>query len=243
MRICNSLMQGFEEKHPRAVYHQLLKFGMYKPNRSNWEVYKKLKENNIWQTVDKLFKKYQAQWKGPDIPVYIFPLDTSNKQLVKAGNSKSGVSFKDKLFLFLTPLEDEKELEALFVHEYHHVCRMNKQKREISDYTLLDSMVMEGLAEHAVGKNCGKQYQAKWCDSIPVEEIARYWRKDLAPNLSVKKDTRLHDELLFGLATYPKLLGYAAGFEIVKQYKRRENISDKASFLVPATEFIKSLNL
>ncbi|MDF1512080.1 DUF2268 domain-containing putative Zn-dependent protease, partial [Robertmurraya sp. DFI.2.37] len=38
---------------------------------------------------------------------------------------------KRKCFLFLTPLEDLMELEALFVHEYHHVCRMNKQKKEI----------------------------------------------------------------------------------------------------------------
>ncbi len=66
------------------------------------------------------------------------------------------------MFLFLTPLEDEKELEALIIHEYHHVCRMNKITKPIQEYTLLDSMVMEGLAEYTVENYCGKNYNAKW---------------------------------------------------------------------------------
>ena len=75
---------------------------------------------------------------------------------------KAGVSFKNKMFLFLTPLQDEKELEALIVHEYHHVCRLNKLVKPLDEYTLIDSIVMEGFAEYVVTKYCGKEYNAKW---------------------------------------------------------------------------------
>ena len=152
---------------------------------------------------------------------------------------RSGVSFKDKLFLFLTPIEDEKELEALFVHEYHHVCRMNSQKKDPQDYTLLDSIILEGLAEHAVTRNCGEKYASDWSRRYTKDELSKYWKKDLSENLSIKRDHRFHDQILFGLGRRPGLLGYAIGYEIVKQYEQRKNFSDKTSFIIPSKEFTK----
>ncbi|MFS0634540.1 DUF2268 domain-containing protein [Mesobacillus foraminis] len=216
------------------LYRYLLNFGMYKPNRQSWVTLKELVDANVWEKTEKLFIKYRQKWKGPDIPVYIFPMDKANFSLMHEGKGKSGVSFKDGLFLFLTPLTDENEIEALFVHEYHHVCRINSQGKQLTEYTLLDSMVLEGLAEHMVEAMCGARYIGKWCSKYSKDELKRYWERHLLPHLAIKKTEKLHDQLLFGLGNYPKLLGYAAGFEMVRQYKEQRKFTDKASFSIPA---------
>lgn len=211
---------------------------MYKPARESWETYLKLKELKIWEKAERIFNKYKQKWQGPEIPVYIFPMDKGDFSLLQEGNGKSGVSFKQGVFLFLTPVEDEKELEALFVHEYHHVCRMAGQEKQLTEYTLLDSMVLEGLAEHAVAVECGSQYVGKWCSKYSEEELGLLWKRYLSSHLEIKKLEMLHDQLLFGMGKYPKLLGYAAGYELVKQYRQHKNFTEKASFTIPSEKLL-----
>lgn len=183
--------------------------------------------------------KYKRKWEGPDIPIFIFPMNESNARLMKEGKGKSGVSFSDKLFLFLTPIDDLKQLEALFVHEYHHVCRMNGLKRNPAEYTLLDSIILEGLAEHAVAENCGDKFTGEWSRRYSTEYLGEFWKNDLLEKLSIKRNDRQHDQILFGLGSRPQLLGYAIGYEIIKQYKQYENFTEKASFSIPSEDFIK----
>jgi uncharacterized protein YjaZ len=190
---------------------------------------------------EEIFNKYKRKWKGPDIPIFIFPLDQSNSKLMREGKGKSGLSFIDKMFIFLTPINDEKELEALFVHEYHHVCRMQAQKKNPAEYTLLDSIILEGLAEHAVAENCGEKYTGEWSRRYSTKVLAEFWEKELQEKLSIQRDDRQHDEILFGLRGLPTLLGYAIGYEIVKQYKQHGYFTEKASFKIPSKEFIKLL--
>ncbi|WP_210364575.1 DUF2268 domain-containing protein [Bacillus sp. REN3] len=195
----------------------------------------------IWEKTQAIYQKYKKAWKGPKIPIFIFPMDHTNIGLMKEGKGKSGVSFKDKLFLFLTPMDDEKKLEALFVHEYHHVCRMNGQKKRVEDYTLLDSIILEGLAEHAVARHCGEAYTGEWSKRFTKKELGGYWKRYFSGNLSMRRENPLHDRLLFGLGGRPKLLGYAMGYEIITQYQQQENFSEKASFQMPSEQFIKDL--
>lgn len=215
---------------------------MYKPNRKSKKTFEEMKTRKLWEKIDKIYLKYKRKWKGPDVPIYIFPMDESNGRLMKEGNGKSGVSFKDKLFLFLTPIENLKEIEALFVHEYHHVCRMNGLKKEPVEYTLLDSIILEGLAEHAVAENCGEEYTGDWSRRYSTQELAKYWKKDLSEKLSITRKDKLHDQILFGMGNRPRLLGYAIGYEIVKQYKQHENFTEKASFRIPSDKFTELLN-
>ncbi|HAQ08503.1 MAG TPA: hypothetical protein DCR24_13650 [Bacillus bacterium] len=241
-KVCELLLNHFEgEEDPDIIYKYLLNFGMYRPGRKSWNTFESLKSAKVWEKIAGIYKEYRTKWNGPEIPIFIFPLDHSNVRLMREGKGKSGVSFKDKLFLFLTQKEDDKEVEALFVHEYHHACRMNSQKKSPQDYTLLDSIILEGLAEHAVVQNCGDEYAADWSRRYTKDELSKYWKKDLSENLSLKRDERLHDQLLFGLGSTPKLLGYAMGYEIVKQYMKREKFSDKASFIITSDKFINSL--
>lgn len=238
MKICQELLETFGEEKPGNIYNYLLNFGMYRPNRRTYEDYKKLKELKSWNTAERIYQGYRKKWKGPNVQIYIFPASANNSLFHKREGEKSGVAFKDKLFLFLPPLEDKKEIEALLIHEYHHVCRLNRQKKQILDCTLLDSIVLEGLAEHAVADYCGESYQAKWCQYYTQEEINTYWEKFLSKELHVTKNKKLHDEILYGFKGYPKMIGYAAGFEIVSRYCEDKKLRIEDSFNLPSEQFL-----
>ncbi|MEH7346800.1 DUF2268 domain-containing putative Zn-dependent protease [Bacillus sp. JJ1532] len=239
--ICARFSKSFSGDSPNKIYKYLSQFGMYKPNRQSYENFTELKKRNYWKKVEAIFRKYKKEWKGPDIPIYIFPMASINSLFSQVKTTKSGVAFKDKLFLFLTPLEDDLELEALFIHEYHHTCRLQHQNKKIEDNTLIDSMILEGLAEHTVKEYCGQDYLAYWCKSYSKKEILNFWERFLKQQRSTKRFSKLHDDILFGRGTYPKMIGYSAGFVFVSMYKEKKDLSLQESFKLDSETFITSL--
>lgn len=240
-KICKRLSKGFSDDNPLKIYKYLSQFGMYRPNRQNYEMFKELKKRNYWDKIDKIFRKYKKEWKGPDVTIYIFPMAASTSIFSRSTSNKSGVAFKDKLFLFLTPVADEKELEALFVHEYHHVCRIHSQNKKLEESTLLDSIILEGLAEHSVEKFCGKKYLASWCEHYTEIEILNFWERFLKQQIGIKKLNKLHDDILYGRGKFPKMAGYSAGFVIVSMYNKQKDISLLDSFHLKSERFISGL--
>lgn len=232
--------QRKDPENPRHFYHYLQDFGMYKPSGLTRSFFRDLKQNQVWSSVGKLFDYYKQKWHGPDVPVFIFPFTGKQGLILRSTiKNKSGLSFHDKLFLFLTPKLTKKEIEALFVHEYHHVCRMNCIDKNIKDYTLLDSIILEGLAETAVEAECGTDYVAPWCTRYSNEQIHVFWKKYVTDNLTVNKGHRLHDRILFGERGLPGMLGYAAGYMVVKQYYDNRLISIVDTFKIQAEEFLE----
>ncbi|MGG0719096.1 DUF2268 domain-containing putative Zn-dependent protease [Robertmurraya massiliosenegalensis] len=205
---------------------------MYKPNRRTSRYFQDIQKNKVWEEVARLFRKYQKRWNGPDVDIFIFPIHSNFAD-------KGGVSFKKSIFLFLSPLEDKKEIEALFVHEYHHVCRINKQKKEMKEYTLLDSIILEGLAEHAVEYYCGEKYRANWCQYYSEKELEQYWEDLRNEIIDTKREEELHNNILFGSRGYPRLLGYAIGYHLTKVILKGGNFSTKVNFYSNSENFIK----
>ncbi|MFD2443183.1 DUF2268 domain-containing protein [Bacillus sp. CGMCC 1.16607] len=238
--ICKKISPSSSKKELNKLYQYLCQFGMYRPTKDCQTTYEELIKNKTWEKVQSYFQKYKKEWNGPDIPIYIFPIGNRNGLFFKSNNSKSGVSFQDKLFLFLSNVKDDKEIEALFVHEYHHVCRMNGLKKSISEYTLLDSLIMEGLAEDAVHEHLGKQYTASWSKELSDEHFQQYWKKYLKEHLAVKKSDSLHDHLLFGKGLVPNMLGYTCGYHLVRTYKKKKHFSTISSFLLSPEIFFKN---
>lgn len=218
-------------------YSYLVQFGMYKPNRKSWRNFLWLKEQKVWEYVEKLFKSYQVRWDGPEVDIYIFPIE-SGLSFRNGARDKGGVALKGQMFLFIGEVEDEKEIEALFVHEYHHVCRMDRQNKDTKEYTLLDSMVLEGLAENAVEHYCGKDYLAKWCDFYTPDQLQQYWEDFLKDNLNIKRDNKQHDLILFGKNRYPRLVGYSFGYYLTRNNFQKINFSAKINFDSPSEYFI-----
>lgn len=214
---------------------------MYRPNSQHNKVFEELIQNNIWEKIRVYYQRYRKKWNGPDIPIYIFPIGSGSSLVPDTNQRKSGVSFPDKLFLFLSKIEDEKEIEALFIHEYHHVCRMNGLKKSLKEYTLLDSLIMEGLAEDAVHEHLGEKYVASWNKNLSNNQFQLFWKKYLEKNLTLKKETYKHDQLLFGKGLLPNMLGYTCGYHIVSNFKLTNSYTTKESFFLPSENFVKKI--
>ncbi len=237
-KVCERLAPYFKGQNKHEIYQQLLRFGMFKPSRASWNALEEMINNHTWTRIEEFYQIYTEKWSGPKIPVFLFPINQKSGFFRKVEKSKSGVSFPDKMFLFLSEDVDLKEVEALFVHEYHHICRLNMLKGNMEDYTLLDSIIIEGLAEYAVLKNCGKKYLAEWCNLYSENQIKQFWERYLKNNLDCKKKEKFHDDLLYGLGRFPKLVGYAAGFSIVHEYYQKHPYSTKKSFALSAETLI-----
>ncbi|WP_160724685.1 DUF2268 domain-containing protein [Bacillus sp. USDA818B3_A] len=239
LNICEKLIPYFKGQTKREIYSELINFGMYQPSRSSRAYQTELIKQQAWEKVEQTLSKYRDRWNGPDIPIFIFPIAQTGGLFRRAEKGKAGVSFPDKLFLFLSNYDDPKEIEALIVHEYHHVCRMNRLNKKIEEYTLLDSLIIEGLAEYTVLKNCGPEYLASWCTAYSEKELSTFWERYLKNQLGKKKVERGHDDLLYGGGRYPKLMGYAMGYYIIKNYYKMNNYSIKLSFTTQADRYIE----
>jgi len=241
VEICEKLEPYFHGQKASEIYQELLKFGMYRPSGISNYLFHQMLDYQAWAEVGKLVAKYKRKWSGPDVPVFLFPIDQRGGFLFRQEQRrKAGVSFPDKMFLFLAEYDnDMMEIESLFVHEYHHVCRLRALNKKMADYTLLDSIIIEGLAEYAVLKFCGENYLADWCQMYSDREITAFWKKFLKPKLDRKKTEREHDQLLYGGGRVPQLLGYSAGFHVVKKYYEQNRYSTKLSFITPAAKYLE----
>jgi uncharacterized protein YjaZ len=238
--ICKKLVPYFKGQRASSIYSELMNYGMYQPSRASFSKLNFMIQYDLWKETEKIYHQYKQKWSGPDIPIFLFPLEQSGGFFVRQDNAKSGVSYPDKMFLFVSKLEDLKELEALFVHEYHHVCRLRKLNKNMEDYSLLDSLIFEGLAEYAVLKNCGPNYLAKWCKRYSKKEMQIFWKAFIKEYLDLRKSEPAHDKLLYGGGKYPILVGYAVGFAIVEYYYNNQKYNTKLSFSLPASDFIAS---
>jgi uncharacterized protein YjaZ len=235
--ICSKLVSS--STNTSNFYRYLIQFGMYRPNNLTKKTYHQLKKEKTWDKVEAFFFRYKQKWNGPDIPIYLFPIHHQRESVFKG---KSGLSFHDKMFLFLSPLQDRKELEALFIHEYHHVCRMKNRNKPLNEYTLLDSIIMEGLAEYAVMQTLGKEYSAHWISRYKDKDLSYYWEKYFSKNYHVTRKERLHDALLFGKGHYPDLLGYAVGYWLVNKYVQKHSLSIRDSITLSSEKIMSVLD-
>lgn len=235
LSVCRRAVPNEDE---RRFYLYLKNFGMYKPGKEAGEIWEQLAKLNVWQEVDQYLQTYRSQWRGPDVDIFIFPIDRTNAMLMRNSKGRSGLAFQDKMFLFLSEHSDKEGRESLFVHEYHHVVRMNRLKKQASQYTLLDSLVFEGLAEYAVKTHCGESSLADWTHRHEEAEMRAYWKRMYEPNLDIPKKDPLHDQLLFGKRKLPHLLGYSIGYWLVDSYMRHRKVRISETFSLPSARIL-----
>lgn len=218
--LCEMIRKYFDDDvSPSEIYHHLMSHGMYRvPLINGREVIKKLQHNKVWSIVKQEAQQLQQLWKGPDIPIFIFPSDANNQNLKQNFNGKSGVAFTNKLFLFISEDNTENEIRALFTHEYNHICRLAHFSKDEKDYVLLDAILLEGLAEHAVKERLGEKYTSSWTSYYSKEELENMWAKTVITYKDLPRNHRRHQDILYGLRFYPKMLGYCTGYYLVQKY-------------------------
>lgn len=89
--------------------------------------------------------------------------------------------------------------------------------KESEDTTLLDAIILEGLAENAVCQYVGKEQQARWTTYYSDEQLYSFWKRYVSPHKSIFSKHPLYARLLYGLGFYPTMLGYAVGHYIVRR--------------------------
>ncbi|WP_096155150.1 MULTISPECIES: DUF2268 domain-containing protein [Bacillus] len=230
VKVCENLLPYFEDITPRELYDYLGSHGMYRPTKNGKETVTILQNKNIWKIVQLEWKILKRIWAGPDIPIFIFPSDENNVQIARDFNGKSGVAFKDKLFIFLPKNIGTNELKALLTHEYNHICVLAKEKRKEEEMTLLDSITIEGLAESAVKEQIGKEWTASWANYYTQEQLEGFYKKIISPHKNIKRIEREHNNILFGKGYYPKMVGYCVGYYLVQKAMQNKNITYKELF-------------
>lgn len=239
--LCEKLKSLFDKGVSTTdIYQHLTMHGMYHaPLKNGDELIKTLQKQRIWHIVQKEAKELQKEWDGPDIPIFIFPADPTNRKLRQEQNGKSGLTFPDKLFLFISEDNPEKEIRALLTHEYHHVCRLSKYGKKEADYTLLDTVILEGLAENAVRERLGDQYTGKWTSYYSDAVLEKICTNLLLPNRDTPKSGHKHSQLLYGLGFYPKMAGYCAGYHLVKKYMNKADVTSQELLPVKSEKIIE----
>jgi uncharacterized protein YjaZ len=214
--LCEKLTNYFKGVTSKEIYEHLASHGMYRTSifQRGME-FEPFIKSDYWTVVRSLYKDIRKKWSGPDVPIFIFPVNQRNPQIMKDFNGKSGLAYSDKLFLFLSPDMQINEIKALLTHEYHHVCRLHFIKKKEQDMTLIDSIILEGLAEQAVKSYCGIEYTARWTTKYSKEQLDKWWHELVAPYRDTKKNDPIYQELLYGLKGHPKMLGYCVGFYLI----------------------------
>jgi len=237
VKMCERLEKNFTGVSSNEIYQHLVMHGMYQqPLDDGKELIKELQEKDTWETVQKAESRLRKKWGGPNIPIFIFPADQKNRDLSRNFNGKSGLAFVDKLFLFVSTTNTKKEIKALFTHEYNHTCRLKKYETEENDYVLLDSVILEGLAEAAVLEQLGDEYTAKWTTYYSDGELEKMWRRLIQPSRQLPKNHQRHQKLLYGVGFYPKMAGYAVGYYLVKKHMEKYKLTSKELLDIPSEE-------
>jgi uncharacterized protein YjaZ len=231
--------KGISRKKAEDLYEYLKTFGMYIPSYKTEQQINSLQKREAWRKISVYFKRYRSLWKGPDVPIYIFPVQSSNG-IFTGPISKSGVSFKNEIYIFLSDEEDPKEWESLFIHEYHHCTRMNRLEKDPEEYNLLDSIIFEGLAEDAVNQYCGEEYVSRWAKKYSKFLLQKLWNQHIKNELHLRRTETKHDQLLLGKGKYPNLIGYSIGYYIVRKFRESHGLSTIEMLELESASFIKN---
>ena len=125
--LCAPLVESFPEISPEELQYELLSHGLFDPFEwtdigNQVEI---MEKQSIWQIVDQEYQLLKSLWKGPEVSIYIYPLNKVNLEEKEQAPTKNGVAYKRGLFLFLSDGLRVEEIKALLAHEYNHVCRLN----------------------------------------------------------------------------------------------------------------------
>ncbi|KOS63194.1 hypothetical protein FJQ98_24625 [Lysinibacillus agricola] len=206
--LCSHLVEIFDGGYPDEILFELQQQGLFK-SHEKIDI-KRLKEKNVWEIVQKEFIYLEERWSGPNIPIYIFPI--TQEQTI---TNKNGVAYPNAMFLYIGELK-KQELKALFAHEYNHVCRLQYLNKSLNEVTLLDSLILEGLAECAVEEIYGDKWLAPWLRHYSLDKMLEIWKEHFLPQINIQGLTN-HVEFLYG-GKLPQWIGYCIGYEIVRTY-------------------------
>jgi uncharacterized protein YjaZ len=173
----------------------------------------------------------RKEFSGPAIDIFLFPLNQRHTNIMEELDGKNGCTFPNYIIAFWKDSLPGNDQKALLLHEYHHACRIKYQRINETSITLLESMIMEGLAEWEVQTRLGKEYSAPWTKRYSREKVETWWKEIYSKNIGLR-GRQNHADLLYGSRKgIPPLMGYQLGYEIVSNYFKGDQTSDSRGLL------------
>ncbi|MEK9199980.1 DUF2268 domain-containing protein [Ureibacillus sp. FSL E2-3493] len=241
--LCEPLQFFFPERSTEEIQFELLTNGLFDPDEGLEidETVKFLEQQGVWQMLQREFEKLRSLWKGPDVPIYIYPLTKYRPMIDGIEAKKNGITYNGVLFLFVSTDLKEEELKALLAHEYHHICRLAYLNKRPEEIELIDSLIIEGMAEAAVEELYGEKRLSPWTKKYVIDDVRMLWEKYFVPALNLK-GVQQHHPFLYGdeCRGLPKWVGYSIGYRIVESYlKNGGPIPQCLFYQMPSTEIIQ----
>ncbi|MEH6936524.1 DUF2268 domain-containing putative Zn-dependent protease [Bacillus sp. JJ664] len=209
------LLPYFPRHDEESLYEYLQTHGLAKLTKDSKEDMKQIIEQNIFKRLSSEFNVLRNELNGPDIPIIILPCHATRGIFQKVSYHRGGIAYKNCICLFLSPLEGILQHKAVLLHEYHHIVRLKKLHKN-NKVTLLDAMILEGLAETAVLEKYGQEVQAPWTTLYSSSQCEIYFDKYLKDKLKITNHDEQFSKYLYGGNGIPKLLGYGVGYDLVK---------------------------
>lgn len=221
--IIQPLANYFNDQDPLTIQLLLLNHGLFQAAQTNAKQIETVVKTDVWRLINHHFDQLRREWQGPELDIFIFPADLSNTKLTEEFNGVSGLSFSDKIFLFIDHRATEQVIAALLAHEYSHAFRLNKVHHNKEILPLRDTIVLEGIAEAITTEKFGITLLPSFDQQN--HEANKLWHKWIKPNLSLQSNHPLHHHIMYGNEQIPHLTGYQMGIYIVKQWKSKHQTS------------------
>lgn len=232
--LCNPLEIVFPNRTVEEIHFELLRNGLFNPYEGiDLEAtLKELERKNVWGILQNEYEKLHRSWEGPEIPIYIYPLTRYRPMIDGFEANKNGVAYNGVLFLFVSTELTENELKALLTHEYHHICRLNYINQLPQDIELIDSLIIEGMAEWSVEEVYGEAGLSPWTKRYSFDEVQDLWQKYYAPTLHLR-GVASHRPFLYGDENVglPRWFGYCLGYRIIESYMNNRGLVSQKNLL------------
>jgi uncharacterized protein YjaZ len=166
----------------------------------------------------------------------LFILDDQDRFVrEKLGGVSAFTDWSGKMFFAVLPDAHVRlTLRSVINHEYHHHWRTHALNMTEQNQTLMDRLILEGLAEHFVKIRLGDAYLGPYKDSLTEEQAEDLWESTY--KLYRNELGEGTDIYMFGSedAKLPFWGGYAIGYYLVKWYLEKNEGS--------SIEYITSLS-
>ena len=180
-----------------------------------------LQEQKIKKQIEETISKCNGYLPLPTKNyVFVFPYLPTEKDKVFEG--VMGVAPYSCVFhIFLSPnLWSLKELSKTVAHELNHTIFYYDHYDDFNNYTLLDEMLLEGLAENFTEQVVDKT-PAPWAIALTQEEAFKVL-DSMDQKILFSKDQNFIKGVLFGNDTYENWTGYSVGYWLVKELIRKK---------------------
>ncbi len=192
----------------------------------------------VKNTVTDVLKKCSSSLKSGVVYVFIFPSFSKFKK-EKMNGVGGFCSWKNTILIDINPTKGWQDaLKRSVCHEFHH--SVIAKKKNPQTWTLLESLVYEGMADNFAESIVGKT--TPWVKVLSRKECVAISKE--INGLLNKSDDKTYQEVFLGKnKKYPFWAGYSIGYQIVKAYlKINSNLSwDKISKIEPKEILDKSL--